>query len=197
MAMEDVGEKTRFRRDFMPRCGAKNLVGKPCLKPAGWGTKHPGVGPCKFHEGKVLAGESRYPPLIYLLDPQLRALVMRMLQNDEELMNLRYELAVLRSRFFEMALEGENRDLTTLAKSIGELATRLQDLETSKHMYIHVGVVGLVLQAVGQVAAQYVPDNKREAFAADLREAVRKLLPASTTRAIAASSLAEPISSGM
>ncbi|MBC8590621.1 phage terminase small subunit [Wansuia hejianensis] len=33
-------------------CGAKTRKGTPCLRPAGWGTDHPGEGKCKLHGGK-------------------------------------------------------------------------------------------------------------------------------------------------
>ena len=32
-------------------CGAKTKRGTPCLRPAGWGTNHPGTGRCKLHGG--------------------------------------------------------------------------------------------------------------------------------------------------
>ena len=32
-------------------CGAKTRKGTPCLRPAGWGTNHPGIGRCKLHGG--------------------------------------------------------------------------------------------------------------------------------------------------
>lgn len=31
-------------------CGADTAKGTPCRKEAGWGTEHPGVGPCKSHD---------------------------------------------------------------------------------------------------------------------------------------------------
>ena len=35
-----------------PKCGAKAATtGKSCLRPAGWGTLHPGEGRCRFHGG--------------------------------------------------------------------------------------------------------------------------------------------------
>lgn len=33
------------------KCGAKARSGKPCGRPAGWGTGHAGVGRCKLHGG--------------------------------------------------------------------------------------------------------------------------------------------------
>ena len=35
------------------KCGAKGRSGKPCGRPKGWGTNHPGVGYCKHHGGST------------------------------------------------------------------------------------------------------------------------------------------------
>ena len=35
------------------KCGANGRSGKPCARPAGWGTDHPGVGRCKLHLGST------------------------------------------------------------------------------------------------------------------------------------------------
>jgi hypothetical protein len=38
--------------DSKPTCGANRRQGNgPCRRPAGWGTDHPGYGPCKLHFG--------------------------------------------------------------------------------------------------------------------------------------------------
>jgi hypothetical protein len=34
-------------------CGAKARSGKPCGRPAGWGTSHAGTGRCKLHGGNT------------------------------------------------------------------------------------------------------------------------------------------------
>lgn len=40
-----------------PKCGGKRRAadseGKPCTRPAGWGTPHPGTGRCKLHGGST------------------------------------------------------------------------------------------------------------------------------------------------
>jgi len=36
-----------------PKCGARTRAGKPCKRPAGWATDHPGEGRCKLHGGAV------------------------------------------------------------------------------------------------------------------------------------------------
>lgn len=38
------------------RCGAKKQDGNPCTQVAGWGTDHPGYGPCKHHMGSTPQG---------------------------------------------------------------------------------------------------------------------------------------------
>lgn len=42
------------------RCGRKNRAGQPCGLPEGWGTGHPGVGPCKMHGGRAPRVEAKY-----------------------------------------------------------------------------------------------------------------------------------------
>ena len=36
------------------KCNAKGRAGRPCARPAGWGTPHPGYGACKLHGGSML-----------------------------------------------------------------------------------------------------------------------------------------------
>lgn len=35
------------------KCGAAARSGRPCARPAGWATPHPGIGRCKFHGGST------------------------------------------------------------------------------------------------------------------------------------------------
>ena len=42
------------------KCGAKNRSGKPCKRPAGWGTDHAGEGRCKLHGGATQVKTGRY-----------------------------------------------------------------------------------------------------------------------------------------
>jgi len=173
-------------------CGMRTSSGKPCQNPAGWGTNHPGIGPCRYHEkDQPLAG--RHLPSYFLLDNKLRDDVVRMLENDTELNNLRYELAVLKTRFLREADTMAPSSLASLAATIARLTNTIHDIEVGRHLYIHVNVLGLVLQAVGQVAAQYLPEDSKEAFAQDLRISLKNLLPRTTTKEIATSGLIKPI----
>src|SRR4051794_19415295 len=44
---------TREQRDQKPMCNARKKNGESCRAFAGQGTKHPGIGPCKFHSGNT------------------------------------------------------------------------------------------------------------------------------------------------
>lgn len=41
-------------------CGRQNRNNEPCQLPQGWGTNHPGEGPCKFHGGASPQVEEYY-----------------------------------------------------------------------------------------------------------------------------------------
>jgi len=42
------------RRNMRAKCGAKaRTSGEPCMKSAGWGTNHVGIGKCKYHGGNI------------------------------------------------------------------------------------------------------------------------------------------------
>lgn len=45
------------RQPMADTCDAQNRSGKPCARPQGWGTDHPGVGRCKHHGGATPNGQ--------------------------------------------------------------------------------------------------------------------------------------------
>ena len=53
-----TASKKSARYDKDKHCGGKKKSdGKPCTRPKGWGTKHPGFGACKLHGGSTGTGE--------------------------------------------------------------------------------------------------------------------------------------------
>lgn len=46
--------------EILARCGAKARGGNPCKLEAGWGTPHPGLGPCRKHGGNLPNVVKRY-----------------------------------------------------------------------------------------------------------------------------------------
>ena len=176
-----------------PRCGHRTSFGKPCRNPAGWGTDHPGVGPCRWHESAAERAGKSAPPIHALANPELRPLILNMIEDDQALFDLRFEVATLRALFATAASRDDvnPRELVHLAKAIAGVAARLREMEVGKHYYIHVNVLGLVLQAVGEVARQYLPSERRSDFARDLQHVLRGMLPAATSRGIAASAIVD------
>lgn len=52
---------TKAERAKLPTCGATSKrSGRPCGRPAGWGTNHPGEGKCKLHGGVGQKPSTRY-----------------------------------------------------------------------------------------------------------------------------------------
>lgn len=175
------------------RCGHETVNGKPCMMPAGWGTSHPGVGYCAHHDFQSTGmTKESYPPLLDMLEPGMRDYVMRMLETDTELSDFSKELAAYKVQYFNALNDPENADydtITRMLRAIAYGASRLDEIKHGKHVYIHVNVLNLVLQAVGETARQYLPADRRAAFSKDLRSSVQRLLPQSTSKGIAASAI--------
>lgn len=86
---------------------AKPLCGKPtrqatakyptCHRPAGWGTDHPGQGPCKLHGGASPIKSGRYSKIIR---PRLAELIAQH-EADPDPLNILPELAAARALFVD------------------------------------------------------------------------------------------------
>lgn len=178
------------------RCGHETAAGKPCQMPAGWGTSHPGVGYCAHHDFKSGGIQKEgYPPLLDMIDPHTRGYVVRMLESDPDLSDFSEELAAYKVKYFQ-ALGDEDVSydmITKMIRAVAYATGRLDEIKHGKHVYIHVNVLNLVLQAVGETARQYLPLDRRAAFSKDLRSAVQRLLPQTTSQGIAASAMTNPV----
>ena len=51
--IEQQRERDKKREKKLAQCNAKTRGGGKCMKSAGWGTSHPGIGKCKLHAGSV------------------------------------------------------------------------------------------------------------------------------------------------
>lgn len=78
-----------------PICGKpkRDGSGEPCTQPAGWGTDHVGVGPCKLHGGASPIKHGRYSKL---RREALRDLIAQY-EQDPDPLNLLPELATARA----------------------------------------------------------------------------------------------------
>jgi hypothetical protein len=192
---------TAYETQNVTRCSHRaSHNGKPCQNPAGRGTNHIGTGYCSYHDKSGdMPVSGRHLPLIQMLDPAQRPLVVRMIEDDSLLFDLRFEAAVLRGRFAEEAAlpDTPTGKLADTAKASSVVLSRLREMEIGKHNYFHVRVLSLVLHAVGQAARQYVPFQDQGRFADDLEALLRRILPRTTAQGIAASLFAEPIKQGV
>jgi hypothetical protein len=75
------------------RCGKGTRRGSQCTQVAGWGTDHPGVGPCKLHGGATPSRHGRYSGI---QREALRDLIAKH-ETDPDPLNLLPDLAALRA----------------------------------------------------------------------------------------------------
>lgn len=193
----DTSGSSDMSSDTKLRCGHETKNGKPCQMPAGWGTSHPGVGYCAHHDFQSGGIQKEgYPPLLDMMDAQTRDYVVRMLESDPELTDFSKELAAYKVKYFQALGNPDDADyelLTKMIRAIAYTAGRLDEIKHGKHVYIHVNVLNLVLQAVGETARQYLPMDRRAAFSKDLQSSIQRLLPQSTSQGIAASAMSDPV----
>lgn len=84
---------TRAERAKLPPCGAATRSGKPCQRPAGHGTNHPGEGKCKLHGGATPVKHGRYARI---QRERIRQLIDEF-ASDPDPLNLLPELELLRA----------------------------------------------------------------------------------------------------
>jgi hypothetical protein len=85
---------TRADRAKLPTCGAKTRSGKPCRKPAGHGTDHPGEGRCKLHGGVGQKPSTRYQ--LTNASPTLQEAIAQQ-RSDPDPLNLLPDLLLARA----------------------------------------------------------------------------------------------------
>ncbi|MVN86829.1 hypothetical protein GO986_08640 [Deinococcus sp. HMF7620] len=101
---------TRAERTKLPTCGAKTRSGKPCKKPAGHGTNHPGEGKCKNHGGVGQKPTTRYQ--LVNASPTLQQAIQDQ-QADPDPLNLLPDLLLARSLLQE-GIERHSREQAAL-----------------------------------------------------------------------------------
>ncbi len=180
-----------------PRCGYKGTQTQaPCKRSAGEGTDHAGEGYCYQHDANT-PSYGKYLPLVKLLDPEMRPLVLQIMESDEHIFDLRFEIASLKAKY---AKDWNDLSVSAMMQTVRTIIAgtkALHEMEQGKHYYVHVNVLALVLESVGQVARQYLPDDRRDQFSRDLESAMGRMLPKTTQRSIATTALASPIIEGV
>jgi len=176
-------------------CGALTKKGVPCRRHAGWGTNHYGRGPCKYHEndevaqkqGEVLLDRREY--IVGMVEPRMRKR-LRYLINDPDLLNCRAELALLKLKLEEALTEGmpdpENPGeripasldlIVSLVNIIIKNTKIVHEMEVGKRHFVHVSVVGAIVEAFADVGRRYVDSpTSQKGFERDVIRILREHL---------------------
>lgn len=112
------------------KCGKKNRAGGKCAKPAGWGTDHVGVGPCKLHGGATPVKHGRYSAI----KRQSLGTLIAQYEADPEPLNLLPELATARALFRDYLDRNEGKGdvdtsgATAHLEAIARIVKRIEDI---------------------------------------------------------------------
>lgn len=153
-------------------CGARARTagGRPCQRPAGWGTDHPGSGRCKFHGG-LSTGPKNGPGLYRTkLTPELQVIYDKFL-TDPNLKRLDEEVALVKALIVQ-AIDNKYQpgELTELVERLSRVVKRKEEIEEGLKLHIHVDQINFVVNQVVQVIERHVNDpTLRSAIASDLR----------------------------
>lgn len=112
------------------KCGrTAKQTGRPCERPAGWGTATPGFGPCKLHGGRSLVKHGRYSKT------KRKALAKEAarLVADPDPLNLLQELAMARALFQDYLNRNEKTDIDVSdamehVEAISRIVKRIEDI---------------------------------------------------------------------
>ncbi len=146
-------------------CGAKTKSsGKPCQRPAGWGTDHVGIGKCKLHGGATPIKHGLYSKYT---SHRLADVVDR-LANDEELLDLRKTIALQQALILDILerLEGGSLELDTklantlsgIADKLGRNIERRQKVEEGEKYILQVEEVQQLVEQITVIIREEVSD---------------------------------------
>lgn len=180
-----------------PKCNHHNKkTGKMCQIKAGLGTDHPGQGYCYIHEDDE-PYYGHHLPLVKLLDPEIRPLVLEVMENDSQIFDMRFELATLKTRYAQEFGDMTIQNMVNMVRVISSSMKNLHEMEQGRHYFIHINALALVLESVGQIARQYLPEGTLNDFSKDLESAIKMTLPQTTQRSIVTTALVSPIEDEM
>lgn len=168
----------------MERCGrtAKSTGGKPCRKPAGWGTDTPGSGPCRIHRGRPikhgryskiqrpriqqLMNELAQDPDPFNLEPEarlIRALALDFCERYDELVEALLEW---NAHEFEDGRVDQRKprpqripdyhDVAQLAEMVSRVIERAQKVKDKSALSLET--LSRVMEAMGATVARHVKD---------------------------------------
>ncbi|KIL36217.1 hypothetical protein SD71_09735 [Cohnella kolymensis] len=146
----------------MAVCEAKGRGGKPCQRPAGWGTSHVGVGRCKLHGGASKIKHGLYSKYLkHTLSDTVQSLL-----DDPDLINLRQQIAfkqaLLLDRInqFEAGMSPDDiRFFADLSEKVSRDIERLNKIEHGEKYILQVAEVQAVVQQITLIIHQEITDD--------------------------------------
>jgi hypothetical protein len=147
----------------MTTCGAKTRNGTLCNRPAGWGTKHVGIGKCKLHGGASPIKHGLYSKYTkHTLADTVQTLV-----DDPELTNLRQQIAFKQAMILdrldhvgEGMAESDMRFLADLSEKVARDIERLNKIEHGEKFVLKVEEVQAVVQQITFIINQEIQDEE-------------------------------------
>jgi hypothetical protein len=161
-------------------CEAKTRqAGRPCSRPAGWGTDHPGGGRCKLHGGASSGRPVTHGRYSLKHRKSLLGKVDRLL-SDPTPGDLSQELALTRALLQDyLDRLPQERELSTGEISVCQSLLReiRTIVDTMNRIYERSSLTAAEVQylkaRIADLAVKYVPDDmKRAAFFVELEAAV-------------------------
>jgi len=125
--MELLGPGPEEKEVTYPTCGANAKQSKkPCKRPAGWGTDHPGEGRCKLHGGSSTGPKTAQGRLKVALTHTKHGKYSKLLQNSMD--KSRYYKEIAESLLPEFELDPEAAATQVRMDTLIKLMARMQYL---------------------------------------------------------------------
>lgn len=159
-----------------PKCGdygGKRRDGFPCKQPAGWKTKHTGVGLCNRHGGanQTLAGMTKKEGLATAIAfPGIQEEYNRLSQNDD-VFNLRDHIHLIEAISITYLKRAQTlEDLPMVVRLISEARKTVQALDEIEHgrrLVIELPELRLLLDTIKEIIFRHVLDSHTRSLIAE------------------------------
>ena len=133
-----------------------------CNKPAGWGTKHVGEGRCRLHGGNSLVGPD-HPRFKHGLTSKytkekIKELAEEFLASDEDLFQMKEEIATFRALFVHTVNAGTVEDAVNVLEKLVKAIKSYSEMERGRKVVVDVQMVRTAMRQVVAVIQRHIKD---------------------------------------
>jgi len=176
-----------------PICGSTlTYSGRPCRKPAGAGTAHPGEGYCFYHDKTAVIVNDGHRTLPFHLSSQTFRKRAIELSSDPNILDLDREIAF--ARVLLERVEHGTEDIgdyprpvifNMILATIGRLVERKHRIEMERKGTIKISFVVALMDAWSKTLNELIPDpNLRQKIGESVSALVTQTIPISSLRDI-------------